>query len=148
MRDRYSGTWGHQAEDEFMSRYPKALRYGLDRPELNWGVQRLSLFERYTPDFIMSSPALVEVQGFGKNGLRIKLEKLRALDRWHEIASPVWFWLYSSARNDELWMPLDAAWELIDRQLVAHENYSDTTRGKAVIRIRPSDLPWGKYDAP
>jgi hypothetical protein len=53
--------------------------------------------------------------------------------------------LWSSARDDYLWMPLDAVWALIDGEQVIHEAYSDTARGKHVIRIRPGDLPWGVY---
>lgn len=144
--DRYGGTWGDTAETEFQTRVPEAIRFGLDKPPLNWGVHKLPLFMRYAPDFLLPN-ALVEVQGFGKNGLRIKTEKLRALDQW-EHHLPVYLWLWSSARNDYLWMPLDAVWAMIDGEEVFHEAYSDTARGKHVVRIRPSDLPWGVHGRP
>jgi hypothetical protein len=101
---------------------------------------------RYTPDYILPN-ALAEVQGFGKNGLKIKFEKLRALDLWNQQL-PVYFWLWSSARSDSLWVPLEGIWELIDGNKVTLDSYNDTKRGKAYIKIRPGDLPWGFHGSP
>jgi hypothetical protein len=146
LAERFNGTWGQIAEGEFQDRYPKALRYGLNKPPLNWGVDKLSLMIRYTPDFLLPT-ALVEVQGFGKNGLKIKFEKLRALDLW-EQTMPVYFWLWSSARQDSLWVPLDGMWELLDHGSVTLDKYHDSRRGKAFMKIRPGDLPWESASGP
>tara|TARA_B100000586_G_scaffold102421_2_gene73306 strand:+ start:7283 stop:7738 length:456 start_codon:yes stop_codon:yes gene_type:complete len=144
--DRFNGTWGDIAEGEFEKQFPTALRYGLNKPPLNWGVEKLPLMLRYTPDYLLPN-SLIEVQGFGKNGLKVKFEKLRALDLWDQQL-PVYFWLWSSARQDSLWLPLDGMWELLDRSLVTLDSYNDTRRGKAYVKIRPGDLPWESASGP
>ena len=146
LTDRLKGPWGDIAESQFEADYPNALRYGLNKPPLGWGVERLPLMMRYTPDYILPN-ALAEVQGFGKNGLKIKFEKLRALDLWNQQL-PVYFWLWSSARSDSLWVPLEGIWEIIDGNKVTLDSYNDTKRGKAYIKIRPGDLPWGSHGSP
>ena len=48
-------------------------------------------------------------------------------------------------------MPLDAAFELWDRQegrIERLDTNNGTSRGKAALRVTSTKLPWGVFDAP
>lgn len=72
---------GDEAEGIFEEVYPLGwARFGLNRPPIQ--MFKLSDMLRYTPDYI-TSDGLVEVMGFGQaQALRIKIEKLVAMDEW------------------------------------------------------------------
>lgn len=78
--DRF-GAMGDEAEGVFEAVWPRGwARYGLSRPPIQ--VAALPLKLRYTPDYITST-GLVEVQGFGRDGMfRFKVEKYRSLVLW------------------------------------------------------------------
>lgn len=151
--ERYNGDWAAEAEGHFMRLYgglaSPPLRFGLDRPSLDWGVQNLPKFVRNSPDYLLPK-AFVEVQGFGRKGILFKIGKLVELSKWNDHY-PVWFWLWSRVKEEGLWMPLDSAWELWDRQegrIERLDTYNATSRGKAALRVTSTKLPWGVYDAP
>lgn len=74
------GAMGDEAEREFLKRFPNAVRYGLERPDIN--LAKVPAFIRYTPDFLQHN-RLVEVMGVGRDGvLKLKDEKLKALMQW------------------------------------------------------------------
>lgn len=72
---------GDQAEAVFEKVWPLGwARYGLNRPPINMASIPAKL--RYTPDYITSA-ALVEVQGCGRDGIiKLKHDKREALTRW------------------------------------------------------------------
>ena len=153
LTQRYNGGWANEAEGHFMRVHEDLpsppLRFGLDRPSLRWGVQNLPKFVSHSPYYSMPK-AFVEVQGFGPKGILLKLGKLVELAKW-DATHPVWFWLWSRPKEEGLWMPLDAAFELWDRQsgrIERLDTNNDTLRGKAALRVTSTRLPWGVYDAP
>jgi hypothetical protein len=86
------GAMGDEAEAVFESVWPRGFaRYGLNRPPIQ--VAALPLKLRYTPDYITST-GLVEVQGFGRDGMfRFKVEKYRSLVQWAaDWAVDVFLW--------------------------------------------------------
>ena len=62
--ERYNGDWAAEAEGHFMRLHgglaSPPLRFGLDRPSLDWGVQNLPKFVRNSPDYLLPK-AFVEV---------------------------------------------------------------------------------------
>lgn len=78
--DRFAAM-GDEAEGVFEAVWPRGwARYGLNRPPIQMAALPLKL--RYTPDYITST-GLVEVQGFGRDGMfRFKVEKYRSLVQW------------------------------------------------------------------
>lgn len=153
FNDRWNGGWAAEAEENFVRLYGNdqshPLRFGLDRPPQSWGVGRLPPVVRHSPDYLLPS-AFVEVQGFGPKGILLKLGKLTELAKW-DAMHPVWFWLWSRPKQEGLWMPLDAAFELWDRQegrIERLDTNNGTSRGKAALRVTSTKLPWGVFDAP
>ncbi len=153
LTQRFNGGWAEEAEGHFLREHEhlpsSPLRFGLDRPSLSWGVQNLPKFVAHAPDYLLPK-AFVEVQGFGPKGILLKLGKLVELAKW-DATHPVWFWLWSRPKEEGLWMPLDAAFELWDRQsgrIERLDTSNDTLRGKAALRVTSTKLPWGVYSAP
>lgn len=88
---------GDEAEGEFLKRHPAAHRLGLNRPA--WRVHDMPTDEmKCTPDFMLSD-RLVEVMGFGKDGLlKLKHMKADALGNWLAIG-PVTLWVWDSSTH-------------------------------------------------
>lgn len=107
-------TLGDPAEQAFLERNPKAHRLGLCRPDFSMAGMQATM--RYTPDFMLRQ-RLVECMGIATGGqgtLKIKFEKLAALDRWAQIGT-VHLWVWDSTK-DQCWeAPLEewatACWE-------------------------------------
>lgn len=74
---------GDEAEGIFERVYPEGFaRFGICRPPVN--LTNVPPKIRYTPDYL-TAKGLVEVQGFGNDQmLKLKLDKLQALDDWHD----------------------------------------------------------------
>lgn len=94
---RYAAM-GDKAESAFEGLHPRAHRLGLNRPSLN--MARMETAMRYTPDYMTEAGAF-EVMGFASRGnaaLKLKCEKLDALQNWN-LLMPVHLWVYDSSRN-------------------------------------------------
>lgn len=89
---------GDKAEGAFEGLHPNAHRLGLNRP--NMSMAKMPATMRYAPDYMIEDMA-VEVMGFSSRGnasLKLKCEKLDALQAW-ALIMPVNLWVYDSARN-------------------------------------------------
>lgn len=89
---------GDRAESAFEALHPNAHRLGLNRPALN--MSKMTVTMRYTPDY-MTEAGAYEIMGFSSRGnasLKLKCEKLDALQAWGMIM-PVYLWVYDSAKN-------------------------------------------------
>lgn len=89
---------GDKAEAAFEALHPNAHRLGLNRPAMSMSKMTPSM--RYAPDYMVETSA-VEVMGFSSKGnaaLKLKCEKLNALQQW-DMLMPVSLWVYDSARH-------------------------------------------------
>jgi hypothetical protein len=128
---------GDEAEGEFENATKSWARFGFNRPPFT--IQNLPLVIRYSPDYIHSNPQrLIEVVGMGKKGLRLKLEKIRALT-WWDTVMPTHLWVWSTPRQQHCEIPLKDLMKLIDKNDVPLYRFSE---GKAYFQIRPSLFPW------
>jgi hypothetical protein len=91
------GELGDTAETIFEQVWPyKVERYGLRRPAISMAT--LPEFVRFTPDFLSRSQ-LIEVQGFGRDGLvKLKIDKWHALKTW-ALFMPTVLFLYDSKKK-------------------------------------------------
>lgn len=95
-------TMGDIAERVFMDEHgERAVPLGLSRPP--WNVGGMPTDEmRSIPDFVMKKH-FVEVMGCGRDRtLKLKLDKLRALEMWDMHIGPVLLWVYNSV-SEETW---------------------------------------------
>tara|TARA_R100000458_G_C8261127_1_gene236618 strand:- start:888 stop:1337 length:450 start_codon:yes stop_codon:yes gene_type:complete len=133
---------GDEAEGEFERHNANWLRYGFNRPDFPIYVFPNTI--RYTPDYIQGGPEprLVEVLGMGRNGLKLKLEKINALAVWNSFM-PVWFWMWSTPKQDFSEMRYQDLVRIINKEDVPLGKFSE---GKAYFNIRPSLLTWNDGD--
>lgn len=99
-------TMGDTAENAFLAVCPNAHRIGLNRP--NFDVRGMIDTMRYSPDF-MTSKGFYEVMGCASRGdslLKVKLEKLSALQSWTCIG-PVNLWIWDSSKKRYWDAPLE-----------------------------------------
>lgn len=102
------GVMGDKAESAFAALQPKAHRLGLNRPSLN--MSKMAATMRYTPDY-MTEDGAYEIMGFSSRGnasLKLKCEKLDALQAW-AMLMPTVLWVYDSAKH-RYWSAPIAVW--------------------------------------
>ena len=87
---------GDEAEAVFDALFPRNHKLGLNRPP--FGMAGMPTAMRYTPDR-MTRHALVECMGIGRQqNIKIKDEKLEALERWRWVG-PVELFVWDSHRR-------------------------------------------------
>ncbi len=121
-------SMGLEAEGEFEKRERNWERFGWDRPD-GFEVHQLPATFAATPDYMQVSkkgfPRLVEVMGMGADEmLKVKFNKIRALQWWDASELDVWFWIWSSSRQD----------------------YADLTYRELMTIINTEDIPIGTFD--
>ncbi len=133
------GKLGDEAEGVFFSLHPNSVKYGLDRPPIN--LAKVPAFIRYTPDFLMHN-RLVEVMGLGRDGLlKLKVDKLVALNRWGNIF-PVSLFVWNSHR--QVWAMVD----LVDVNVAAELSQElQFPEGKPYYSINLDQHNWTWIDA-
>jgi len=132
---------GDEAEGVFEAAHTEWARFGFDRPPFS--IQNMPLVIRYSPDYVQETPMrFVEVLGIGRNGLKFKLEKLRALS-WWDVAMPVWLFVWSSHRQQHVELSLSELVRVIDKNEVPIDRFRE---GKTFFQIRSSLLPWSSDD--
>ena len=95
---------------------------------------------RFTPDYIQADPSrLVEVVGMGKTPLKLKVEKLAAMQWWDGTGAPVWFWVWSSTRQNYAEISFRDMMTLINKNDVPLGNFHE---GKKYFSISSKLLPW------
>lgn len=126
---------GDEAEGVFELVYPEGFaRYGLNRPPIN--LTNVPPKIRYTPDYL-TGKGLVEVQGFGNDQtLKLKLDKLAALDEWHgDFRVDLFVWDSKNKRCGFVRMG-----DLHDA-LDAHGVMREFPEGKAYVALRAERIP-------
>lgn len=127
--ERYS-KMGDTAEKKFEEVYSKGfVRWGLDRPPLQ--VPKLPKRIRYTPDYLTTSH-LIECQGFGRDQeLRLKVDKLNALE-WWSLVHPVQIFVWDSHNKRYAYVDLEQIDGWINAQQVKLKWFAE---GKAYWAI-------------
>ena len=125
--ERYK-SMGEEAEGEFERRERNWERYGFDRPD-GFELHQIPLTFAATPDYIQISnggfPRLVEVMGMGGDEmLKVKFNKIRALQWWDTSDLDVWFWIWHRTR----------------------QNYADLSYRELMTIINTEDIPLGTFD--
>tara|TARA_R110000822_G_scaffold33203_2_gene94883 strand:+ start:8402 stop:8860 length:459 start_codon:yes stop_codon:yes gene_type:complete len=133
MTDRafHQGTYaerylsmGDEAESQFEAHNIQWARYGFNRPDQMTKFYHLPHVIRYTPDYVQAEPnRLVEVMGMGKTPLKIKLEKLAAMQWWDGTGAPLYLWVWSSTR----------------------QNYAEIKFRDLMTLINKNDVPLGSF---
>jgi len=126
-KERYM-SMGKEAEGEFEKRERNWERFGWDRPD-GFEVHQLPGTFAATPDYVQISnkgfPRLVEVMGMGADEmLKVKFNKIRALQWWDASELDVWFWIWSRSR----------------------QNYADLTYRELMTIINTEEIPVGNFD--
>lgn len=135
------GAMGDQAEGIFDLVYPKHHALGLNRPP--FGVGGMDRNMRYTPDR-MTRKAFHEVMGIGRaQTLKIKTEKLAALEDWSKLG-PTELFVYDS-KNHRYW---EAAVEQWDQAAEQHGNLKAFPEGKKYFELAANHFPSQPKDAP
>lgn len=129
---------GDEAEGMFEQVWPRGwARTGLNRPPIQ--LHRLSLRTRYTPDYL-TSYGYVEVQGFGRDRrLKLKHEKLSALNQW-AADDKVMFFLWDSVERQWCTVDLDVLIAAADE----HGKVGIYPEGKTYVSVHVADIP--NYD--
>lgn len=114
------------------------VRTGLNRPPLQ--MSQLSLAVRYMPDYL-TSRCWVEVQGCGRDQvIRIKDEKLVALNEWEQLGHPVEFFFWDTTNKRYCQVPLEAVMDEI--YVLDSRTYPE---GKVFYEIPTSAFQWTDY---
>jgi|TARA_R110000796_G_scaffold238820_1_gene359298 hypothetical protein len=133
--DQRYGSMGDEAEGAFEKCTEGWARFGFNRPPFS--IQTLPLFMRYTPDYVTVN-TLIEVMGCGKNGLKLKQEKISALTMW-DGQMPVWLWVWSTPKQQYAFMPLKTVTQFIDK---GETTFGTFREGKTYFNFKPSLFPW------
>ncbi len=136
-QQRYT-QMGDEAESHFEKNNTAWVRYGLNRPDFQ--VHRLPHHIRYTPDYLQGDPVrLVEVMGMGRTPLKIKLEKLAALQWWDASGIDVWLWIWSSTRENFAELKYRDMMNIINKEDAPLGKFPE---GKAFFNVSSKLLPW------
>jgi hypothetical protein len=131
---------GDEAESQFELRNTQWARYGFNRPEGMTKFHYLPHVLRFTPDYIQADPKrLVEVVGMGKTPLKLKMEKLAAMQWWDGTGAPVWFWVWSSTRQNYAELTFREMMNIINKNDVPIGSFHE---GKKYFSISSKLLPW------
>jgi|TARA_B100000586_G_C20059245_1_gene405520 hypothetical protein len=125
--ERYK-SMGEEAEGEFERRERNWERFGFNRPD-GFELYQIPKTFQNTPDYMQvhnrGFPRLVEVMGIGSDEtLKIKLNKITALQWWDASELDVWLWVWSSVR----------------------QTFADLKFGELMDIINREELPVGKFD--
>ena len=126
-QERYKDM-GDEAESEFEKRERGWERFGFNRPDA-FELHQIPQTFAATPDYIQLSnggfPRLVEVMGMGGDDmLKVKFNKIRALQWWDTSDLDVWFWIWHRTRQD----------------------YADLSYRELMKIINTEDIPVGNFD--
>lgn len=136
-QERYT-QMGDEAEGHFEKNNSSWVRYGLNRP--NFYVHKLPHHIRYTPDYLQADPVrLVEVMGMGRTPLKIKLEKLAALQWWDASGIDVWLWIWSRTRENFAELKYRDMMNIINKEDAPLGKFPE---GKAFFNVSSKLLPW------
>jgi len=128
------GAMGDQAEEAFDKVFPQHHKLGLNRPPFSMKGMPATL--RYTPDRL-TSKGFTEVMGVGADQtLKIKHEKLEALDVWQKLGV-VYFFVYDS-HNDRWWHAAMHDW---NRVLALHATEGAFKEGKTYRALHTDHFP-------
>lgn len=130
------GRLGDESEAKFVEVTPfKVERYGLERPSIN--MAKLPPFIRYTPDYLQHN-RLVECMGIGRDGvLKLKVEKLFALNQW-DLVHPVDLFVWDSAAKRWTQQPLHE----VQKACMAHAEVKQFPEGKPAWFLDTRRLVW------
>ena len=132
-------SMGDQAESHFERLNKNWARFGFNRPDLTKFYQ-ISQNIRAAPDYVQDDPArLVEVMGMGAKPLKVKLEKLAALNWWNSSGMDVWLWVWSSTREAYAQIKYTDLITLINKNDVSLGNFHE---GKKYLSISSKLLDW------
>ena len=139
METRYK-SMGDEAESHFEANNTGFVRFGLQRPPFY--VHKLPYTFRHTPDYLQVAPTrLVEVMGMGRTPLKLKLDKLTALQWWDGSEMDVWLWVWSSTLQNFAQLKFRDLMHLINTEEVPVGKFHE---GKTYLSIREELLPWNE----
>jgi len=127
---------GDEAEGMFEKAYPEQfVRMGFNRPPFS--IAKMPMQLRYTPDYCMED-RFVEVQGIGKAGLKVKIEKLMGLQGWDALL-PVYFFVWSRDKQKYTEFTLKELMKYTIGEKASLEAYAE---GKPYLRYTPGVFKW------
>tara|TARA_R110002020_G_scaffold269651_4_gene484961 strand:- start:987 stop:1442 length:456 start_codon:yes stop_codon:yes gene_type:complete len=131
---------GDEAESHFEAYNQQWARFGFNRPEGMTKFHYLPHVIRYTPDYVQADPTrLVEVMGMGKTPLKIKLEKIAAMQWWDGLEAPLYLWVWSSTRQNYAQVQFRELMNIINKNDVPLGSFPE---GKKYFSISSRLLPW------
>ena len=131
---------GDEAEAQFEAHNEQWARFGFNRPEGMTKFHYLPHVIRYTPDYVQADPIrLVEVMGMGKTPLKIKLEKIAAMQWWDGLEATLYLWVWSSTRQNYAAVTFRELMNIINKNDVPLGNFPE---GKKYFSISSKLLPW------
>ena len=131
---------GDEAEGHFERVNEQWARFGFNRPKNVTKFHYLPHVNRYTPDYVQADPTrLVEVMGMGRTPLKIKLEKIAAMQWWDGTGAPLYLWVWSSTRQTYAEVQFRELMNIINKNDVPLGNFHE---GKKYFSISSKLLPW------
>jgi hypothetical protein len=133
---------GDPAEAAFDLVYPRNHKLGLNRPSFFMGGMGLAM--RYTPDRLMRD-RIVECMGIGRDRkLKLKVEKLEALNIWQAIG-PVWLFVFDQPKGTYYEAPLNE-WEARCHSFGKRDTFEND--GKAYVELHANSFPSQPHQLP
>ena len=133
-------SMGDEAESQFEAHNIQWARFGFNRPEGMTKFHYLPHVIRYTPDYVQADPTrLVEVMGMGRTPLKIKMEKIAAMQWWDGLEAPLYLWVWSSTRQNYAEVKFRELMNIINKNDVPLGNFQE---GKKYLSISSKLLPW------
>lgn len=134
------GTMGDASEDAFDNIYPKHHKLGLNRvwaDGSNLYLNKMTPAMRYTPDRLIAD-RFVECMGCGSDStLKVKNEKIRAMNLWEQNIGPTSLFVYSSKTNS-YWIAPVSHWVARFNEHGIQKAFSD---GKQFIALNTRNFP-------
>ena len=133
-------SMGDEAESQFEAHNIQWARFGFNRPEGMTKFHYLPHVIRYTPDYVQADPTrLVEVMGMGRTPLKIKMEKIAAMQWWDGLEAPLYLWVWASTRQNYAQVKFRELMNIINKNDVPLGNFQE---GKQYFSISSKLLPW------
>ena len=130
-------SMGDETEGIFEEMYPEQyVRFGFNRPPFS--IAKMPLQLRYAPDYIEGGIRFVECQGIGAAGLKVKIEKLMALQHW-DLMLPVHFFIWSRPKEMVTEFTLKELLKYAGQEKASLGAY---TEGKPYLRFTPGVFQW------
>lgn len=131
---------GDETEGIFEETYPDSfIRFGFNRPPFS--IAKMPLQLRYMPDYLHAGTRFVECQGIGAGGLKVKIEKLMALQHW-DLLLPVHFFIWSRPKEMIAEFTIKELLQIAGKEQASLGAYSDGK--KPYLRFTPGVLPWNQ----